>query len=105
MLFNSKSVGYIYILLPNLNSDDVIISRVKGGALKPQKFNRSNISLHGPDAQALIWKLHAAEVQPSARYGNTVRTRLYSGKNFKQIWKADRTVVRPNAFSYRPDAA
>jgi hypothetical protein len=27
VLFNSKSVGYIYIPLPNLNSDDVVMSR------------------------------------------------------------------------------
>jgi len=59
--------------------------------------------LHGSDAQALIWKLRAAEVQPSGRQGNIVRTRLYSGKNFKQIWKADRTVVCLDAFNYRLD--
>jgi hypothetical protein len=29
------------------------------------KFNRSDVSLHGLDAQALIWKLCAAEVQSS----------------------------------------
>jgi hypothetical protein len=30
-------------------------------------FNRPNVRLHGSDAQALIWKLRAAEVQPSER--------------------------------------
>jgi hypothetical protein len=29
----------------------------------PHKSNRPNVSLHGPDAEALIWKLRAAEVQ------------------------------------------
>jgi len=29
----------------------------------------------------------------------------YSGKNFKQIWKADCTVVRLDALSYCLDAA
>jgi len=29
VLFNSKFVGYIYIPLPNLNSDDVVMSREK----------------------------------------------------------------------------
>jgi len=68
-------------------------------------FNRPDISLHGPGAQTLIWKLRAAEVQPSGRAGNPVGTRLYSGKNFKRIWKANRTVVCPAALSYRQDAA
>jgi hypothetical protein len=27
--------------------------------------NRPNVSLHYPNAQSLLWKLHAAEVQPS----------------------------------------
>jgi hypothetical protein len=31
------------------------------------KFNRLNVSLHSPDARALIWKLRAAEVQLSGR--------------------------------------
>jgi hypothetical protein len=31
------------------------------------KFNCSEVSLYGPDAQALIWKLRAAEVQPPGR--------------------------------------
>jgi len=31
------------------------------------KFNRPDISLHGLDAQALVWKLRAAEVQSSGR--------------------------------------
>jgi hypothetical protein len=84
-------------------------------------FRRSDDSLHGPDAQAsymeitcirstvrttdvmvrkrqaLIWKLCAAKVRPFRRKGNTVWTRLNSGKNFSEIWKADHTVVRPNA--------
>jgi hypothetical protein len=34
-----------------------------------------------------------------------VRTRPYSGMNFKQIWKADCTVVRLDALSYCLDAA
>jgi hypothetical protein len=35
--------------------------------------------------EALIWKLRAAEVRPSRRQDNTVRTRLKSGKNFSEI--------------------
>jgi hypothetical protein len=31
------------------------------------KFNRPDINLHGPNAQVLIWKLYATEVQPSGR--------------------------------------
>jgi hypothetical protein len=94
-----------------------------------KKFNRPDVRLHGLDAQALyieiacisstvrtsyfmvqtlkalIWKLRAAKVQPSGLQGNTIRMRLYSGKNFKQIQKADRTVVHPDAVNYRPDVA
>jgi hypothetical protein len=29
------------------------------------KFNRPDVSLHGSEAQALLWKLHAAEMKPS----------------------------------------
>jgi len=85
------------------------------------KSRRPNVSLHGPDArasymeiacirstvrtidamvqtpQALIWKLHVAKVRSSRRQSNTVWARLNSGKNFSKIWKADRTVVRPDA--------
>jgi hypothetical protein len=46
--------------------------------------------------QALIWKLLAAKVRPFGWQGNTVWTRLNSGKIFSKIWKADRTVVRPD---------
>jgi hypothetical protein len=35
--------------------------------------------------KALIWKLRAAEVRPSGRQGNIIRTRLKSGKNFSEI--------------------
>jgi len=37
------------------------------GQLVHTKFNRSNISLHGPNAQALKLKLHAVEMQPFGR--------------------------------------
>jgi hypothetical protein len=30
-------------------------------------YNRLDVSLHYPDAQSLLWKLRAAEVQPSGR--------------------------------------
>jgi len=30
-------------------------------------YNHPDISLHYPDAQSLLWKLCAAEVQPSGR--------------------------------------
>jgi hypothetical protein len=30
-----------------------------------KKFNRLDVRLYGPEAQSLIWKLHAAEVQSS----------------------------------------
>jgi len=83
------------------------------------KFRRLDNGLHGPDPQAsymeitcikftvrttdvmvrmrqaFIWKLRAAKVRPSKRQGPIVRTRLISGKNFGEIWKADCTVVRP----------
>jgi hypothetical protein len=73
------------------------------------KSRRLDVSLHGPDMRAsymeiacirstvwmtiplvqmrkpLIWKLRAAEVRPSGRQGNTVRTRLKSGKKFSKI--------------------
>jgi hypothetical protein len=73
------------------------------------KFRRPDTSLHGPDVratymeiecirstvrmtipmvwmrEALIWKLRSAEVRPSGQQGNTVRTRLKSGKNFSKI--------------------
>jgi hypothetical protein len=52
--------------------------------------------VHQINCQALIRKLHAAKVQPSESQGNTVQTRLISGKNFCQIWKADHIVVRPD---------
>jgi hypothetical protein len=35
--------------------------------------------------EALIWKLRAAEVQPSKQQSNTVQTRLKSGKIFSKI--------------------
>jgi len=73
------------------------------------KSRRPEASLHGPNArasymeiacirstvrttiplvqtcEALIWKLHTAEIRPSGRRGNTVRTRLKSGKKFSEI--------------------
>jgi hypothetical protein len=49
--------------------------------------------------QALIWKLRVAKVQPSRRYGNTVRARLKSGKNFSEFGKliAQLSVRTPSA--------
>jgi hypothetical protein len=47
--------------------------------------------------EALIWKLHEPKVRPSRRQGNTVQMRLNSEKNFCEIWKADRIVVRLDA--------
>jgi len=32
-----------------------------------KKSNHPDVKLHGPDAQTLLWKLRAAEVQPSGR--------------------------------------
>jgi hypothetical protein len=85
------------------------------------KFRRPDDCLHGLDARAsymeiacikftvlttdvmvwtlqdLICKLRRAKVQPSRWQGNTVRTRLNSRNNFYKIWKANRTVVRPDA--------
>jgi len=73
------------------------------------KSRRPDASLHGPDARAsdtevtcirstvrttinlvrthkaLIWKLRTAKVRPSGQQGNTVWTRLKSGKNFIKI--------------------
>jgi hypothetical protein len=36
--------------------------------------------------EALIWKLLAAEVLPSRRHGNILRTKLKSGKTFYEIF-------------------
>jgi len=47
--------------------------------------------------QALIWKLCAAKVRLSRRQGNTFQMHLNSGKNFREISKFDRIVVRPDA--------
>jgi len=73
------------------------------------KFRRPDASLHGPNVRAtymeiaciwstvqttiplvrtrkaLIWKLCAAEVQPSGWQGNTIRTWLKIRKNFSKI--------------------
>jgi len=73
------------------------------------KFRLPDDSINGPDARAtymeiacikstvwttiplvrmrkaLIWKLRAAEVRPSGRQGNTIRTCLKSGKTFSEI--------------------
>jgi hypothetical protein len=73
------------------------------------KFRHPDVSLQGPDArvtymeiaciksivrttiplvlnrEVLIWKLRATELQLSGRQGNTIRTRLKSGKNFCEI--------------------
>jgi hypothetical protein len=85
------------------------------------KSRRPDVSLHGPDARTIhmeiacikstvrktiplvrtreapIWKLHAAEVRPSGRQGNTVWTRLKSRKNFSEILESRSNVVGPNA--------
>jgi len=85
------------------------------------KSRRPDVSPHGPNTRAsymeiacirstvrtidtmvqtrksLIWKLHAAKVRPSKWQGNIIRTQLNSGKNFCEIWKANGTVVRPDA--------
>jgi hypothetical protein len=83
------------------------------------KSRRPDASQHGPDAHAsnmeivyikstvrttippvrtresFIWKLLAAEVQPSRRHGTTVRTWLKNRKEFQRnSQKIDRTVVR-----------
>jgi hypothetical protein len=49
------------------------------------KFNRSYVNLHGSDAQALIWKLRATEVQPSGR--SSIREKISSkfGKPIAQL--------------------
>jgi len=36
-------------------------------ASRVEYFNRSNVRLHGLDAQTLLWKFRAAEVQLSGR--------------------------------------
>jgi hypothetical protein len=56
--------------------------------------------------EALVWKLLAAEVQPSRRQGTTVRTRRKSGKNFNKIFEkpiAQLSVRTP--YDYRMDGA
>jgi hypothetical protein len=55
--------------------------------------------------EALVWKLLAAEVQPSGRQGTTIRMRLKSGKNFSKFFGkpiAQLSVRTP--YDYRPDA-
>jgi len=44
-----------------------------------KKFNYPDVRLHGPGAQTLLWKLRAAEVQPSRYLCNTVQ---YFDHNF-----------------------
>jgi hypothetical protein len=61
-------------------------------------FSCPDVSLHYPYAQTLLWKLRTAEVQPSGRGP-------FQEKISTLFWKADCTVVRPDAFSYRQDAA
>jgi len=52
----------------------------------PQKFNRPDVTLHGPDAQALIWKLLAAEVQPSGHGSIQERISIEFGKPIAQLF-------------------
>jgi len=47
------------------------------------KFNRLDVSLHGPDAHALIWKLRAAEVQPVRTLGQHRPDAALFGKEFQ----------------------
>jgi hypothetical protein len=91
--------------------------------VEQKKFNSPDVRLHGLDAQALymeiacisstirmsyfmvqtlkalIWKLHAAKLQPFGRLGNTVRTRLNSRKNFSEFGKpiAQLSILTPSA--------
>jgi hypothetical protein len=101
------------------------------------KFKRLEARLHGQDSRAtymeiacirstvrmimllvrtretLIWKLRAAKVRLSRPQGNTIRTRLKSGKNFSEILESRShsclsgrlisTVWMP--YVYRPDDA
>jgi hypothetical protein len=90
------------------------------------KFNHPDVSLHGPDDQAsymeiactsstvwtspfrvrtlkaLLWYLRAAEVQPSGRLGNTVRTHPCYG-SFQRYFGKAVAVDRSDARSSRPD--
>jgi hypothetical protein len=61
------------------------------------QIHRPDNRCHGLACQALIWKLCEAKVRLSGRQDNIFWTRLNSGKNLSEIWKADRTVVRPDA--------
>jgi hypothetical protein len=94
------------------------------------KSRRLDASLHGSDAWAtdmenayfwstvrmtiplvrtrktLIWKFRVAKAQPSGRQGNTVRTRLKSGKNFSEIF--GKSIVQLSVrmpYEYCPDGA
>jgi len=49
------------------------------------QINRLDDHSLGPDERTLDMKLRAAEVRPSRRHGNIVKTRLKSGKNFSEI--------------------
>jgi hypothetical protein len=55
------------------------------------------INLLARTREAFIWKLLAADVRPSGRQGNTVRTRLSNRKDFQRNFRNfGRTVVRPS---------
>jgi hypothetical protein len=108
MRFLSK----IQICEDRCNSSDDVNSRPDALIIRQvahSKFRRPDASPHVPDARAtymeiacirstvrtiipmvrtgkaLIWKLRAVKVRPSGRQGNTVQTRLNSGKNFSEI--------------------
>jgi hypothetical protein len=101
------------------------------------KIGRPDDSLHGSDVRAifmeivcigstvrtiiplvrtretLIWKLRTAKVRSSGRQGNTVQTRLKSGKNFSEILESrshccpsecPMTTVRTAPRFIKPDA-
>jgi formylmethanofuran:tetrahydromethanopterin formyltransferase len=54
--------------------------------------------------EALVWKLLAAEVQPSGRQGTTVQMRLKRGKNFTEIFgKPIAKLAVRTPYDYHPD--
>jgi hypothetical protein len=56
--------------------------------------------------EALVWKLLAAEVWLTEQQGTTVRTRLKTGKNFREIFEKPIVLLSVRTpYDYHPDGA
>jgi hypothetical protein len=86
-----RQVSHSKSRLPDARALDMEIACIRSTVRTTIPLVRTN--------EAFILKLLAAEVRPSGWQGTTVWTRLKSGKNFCEFWKADRTVVRLDVLS------